>query len=150
MIGLPPTLEQVNTEKDYSKVVEELLASPHYGERWGRHWMDVWRYSDWYGLGGMLRHSQKHIWRWREWIVDSLNADKGYDRMVSEMLAGDELDPDNEDSIAGTGFLARNYYVFNRDTWLDATIEHSAKAFLGITMNCAKCHDHKYDPHQPD
>ena len=146
VIGLPPALEQVNTEKDYSKVVEELLASPHYGERWGRHWMDVWRYSDWYGLGGMLRHSQKHIWRWREWIVDSLNADKGYDRMVSEMLAGDELDPDNEDSIAGTGFLARNYYVFNRDTWLDATIEHSAKAFLGITMNCAKCHDHKYDP----
>ena len=146
VIGLPPTLEQVNTEKDYSKVVEELLASPHYGERWGRHWMDVWRYSDWYGLAGMLRHSQKHIWRWREWIVDSLNADKGYDRMVSEMLAGDELDPDNEDSIAGTGFLARNYYVFNRDTWLDATIEHSAKAFLGITMNCAKCHDHKYDP----
>ena len=130
VIGLPPALEQVNTEKDYSKVVKELLASPHYGERWGRHWMDVWRYSDWYGLGGMLRHSQKHIWRWREWIVDSLNADKGYDRMVSEMLAGDELDPDNEDSIAGTGFLARNYYVFNRDTWLDSTIEHSAKAFL--------------------
>ena len=146
LIGLPPTLEQANTKMDYAEVVEELLASPHYGERWGRHWMDIWRYSDWYGLDGMLRHSQKHIWRWREWIIKSLNSDKGYDRMVSEMLAGDELDPSNEDSIAGTGFLARNYYVFNRNTWLDATIEHSAKAFLGITMNCAKCHDHKYDP----
>jgi len=66
--------------------------------------------------------------------------------MIMEMLAGDELDPANEDAVTGTGYLARSYYVFNRNTWLDATIEHSAKAFLGITMNCAKCHDHKYDP----
>ncbi|MEZ6089712.1 MAG: DUF1553 domain-containing protein [Pirellulaceae bacterium] len=108
--------------------------------------MDIWRYSDWYGLGAQLRNSQKHLWHWRDWIVRSLNEDKGYDRMIMEMLAGDELDPTNPDVVAGTGFLARNYYLFNRTTWLDSTIEHTGKAFLGLTMNCAKCHDHKYDP----
>jgi len=76
----------------YEKVVEEtLLASPRYGERWGRHWMDVWRYSDWAGWGAQVRDSQPHIWRWRDWIIDSLNEDKGYYRMVLEMAAGDEL-----------------------------------------------------------
>ena len=146
LIGLPPTTEQLLTNASYEDTVDQLLASPHYGERWGRHWMDVWRYSDWYGLGGMLRHSQKHLWHWRDWIINSLNKDKGYDRMIQEMLAGDELDPQSREAVTGTGYLARSYYVFNRNTWLDATIEHSAKAFLGITMNCAKCHDHKYDP----
>lgn len=108
--------------------------------------MDVWRYTDWYGLGKQLRYSQKHIWHWRDWIVESLNADKGYDRMILEMLAADELAPTDRDSLRATGFLARNYFLFNRTTWLDNTIEHTSKAFLGLTMNCTKCHDHKYDP----
>lgn len=146
LIGLPPTLEQLRDQRPWQDIVDELLTSPQHGERWARHWMDVWRYSDWYGLGAQLRHSQKHMWHWRDWIVNSLNADKPYDRMIHEMLAGDELDPDNHDAIAGTGFLARNYYLFNRTTWLDSTIEHTGKAFLGLTFNCAKCHDHKYDP----
>ena len=73
LIGLPPTTEQLLTNASYEDTVDQLLASPHYGERWGRHWMDVWRYSDWYGLGGMLRHSQKHLWHWRDWIINSLN-----------------------------------------------------------------------------
>jgi mono/diheme cytochrome c family protein len=146
LIGLPPTLDQLETKDSFEKITQQLLASPQHGERWGRHWMDIWRYSDWYGLSAQIRNSQKHIWRWRDWIVDSLNNDKGYDRMVLEMLAGDELEPENPDVIAGTGFLARNYYLFNRTTWLDDTIEHTGKAFLGLTLNCAKCHDHKYDP----
>jgi hypothetical protein len=146
LIGLPPTLEQLHDERPWTLIVDELLSSPHHGERWGRHWMDIWRYTDWYGLGAQLRYSQKHIWHWRDWIVNSLNADKGYDRMIQEMLAGDELAPNNPEAIAGTGFLARNYYLFNRTTWLDSTIEHTSKAFLGLTLNCAKCHDHKYDP----
>ncbi|MCP4859002.1 MAG: DUF1553 domain-containing protein [Fuerstiella sp.] len=146
LIGLPPTLEQLHDQRPWNTIVDELLASPHHGERWGRHWMDVWRYSDWYGLGAQLRNSQKHIWHWRDWIVNSLNADKGYDRMIHEMLAGDEIAPEDPDVVAGTGFLARNYYLFNRTTWLDSTIEHTGKAFLGLTLNCGKCHDHKYDP----
>ncbi|MBI3874809.1 MAG: DUF1553 domain-containing protein [Verrucomicrobia bacterium] len=152
LIGLPPTLaEQREFEADtsplaYEKVVERLLASPHYGERWGRHFMDIWRYSDWWGLGAQLRYSQKHIWHWRDWIIESLNADKGYDRMIVEQLAGDELAPTDADMLRATGFLARNYYLFNRTTWLDEVIEHTSKGFLGLTMNCVKCHDHKYDP----
>ena len=146
LIGLPPTPEQLSDSRSWDEIVEELLRSPHHGERWGRHWMDVWRYSDWYGLGSQLRYSQKHLWHWRDWIVESLNADKGYDQMIREMLAGDEIAPGDADIVRATGFLARNYFLFNRTTWLDNTIEHTGKAFLGLTLNCAKCHDHKYDP----
>jgi hypothetical protein len=152
LIGLPPTVDELDTFlADQSpgasdKVVERLLASPQYGERWGRHWMDIWRYSDWWGLGAEVRNSQKHIWHWRDWIVESLNADKGYDQMLREMLAADELYPTDPDRLRATGFLARQYFKFNRTSWLDETIEHTSKAMLGLTFNCAKCHDHKYDP----
>ena len=82
--------------------------------------MDVWRYSDWYGRRGEneIRYSQRHIWRWRDWIIESLNADKGYDRMLLEMLAGDELAPADADVLRATGFLGRNWYKFDRDVWL--------------------------------
>ena len=146
LIGLPPTYTQLHDQRSWELIVDELLNNPQHGERWARHWMDVWRYSDWYGLDKQLRHSQKHIWHWRDWIVESLNVDKGYDRMLQEMLAADELAPTDSQALRATGFLARNYYLFNRTTWLDATIEHTAKAFVGLTLNCAKCHDHKYDP----
>ncbi|MBC8326466.1 MAG: PSD1 domain-containing protein [Verrucomicrobia subdivision 3 bacterium] len=146
LIGLPPTREQLDDRRPWNEIVDALLNNPQHGERWGRHWMDVWRYTDWYGLGAQLRNSQKHIWHWRDWIVESLNADKGYDRMILEMLAADELAPEDPKALRATGFLARNYYLFNRTTWLDATIEHTGKAFIGLTLNCAKCHDHKYDP----
>ncbi len=152
LIGLPPTAEELaafetDTSKDaYEKVVDRLLASKQHGERWGRHWMDVWRYSDWWGLGAEVRNSQKHMWHWRDWILESLNADKGYDQMVREMLAADELYPEDLDRIRATGFLVRQYFIFNRSTWMEDAIEHTSKAFLGLTMNCAKCHDHKFDP----
>lgn len=146
IVGLPPTSGQIQSERPLSEIIDSLLSSPQYGERWGRHWMDVWRYSEWYGLGKELRNSQKHMWHWRDWIIRSLNEDKGYDQMITEMLAGDEIAPQDLETVAATGFLARNYYLFNRTTWLDNAIEHTGKAFLGLTMNCAKCHDHKYDP----
>ena len=152
LLGLPPTPEQITAFlRDPSttarqRVVDHLLSSPQYGERWGRHFMDIWRYCDWYGLGDQLRHSQKHLWHWRDWIIESLNADKGYDRMIMEQLAADELAPEDRDNLRATGFLARSYYLFNRTTWLDETIEHTSRAFLGVTMQCVKCHDHKYDP----
>jgi hypothetical protein len=152
LIGLPPMREELHefladeSEDAYEDVVTRLLKHPTYGERWGRHWMDVWRYSDWYGLGAQVRYSQKHIWRWRDWIIASLNEDKPYDRMIVEMLAGDEIAPTDPDTLRATGFLARNYFLFNRTTWLDSTVEHTSKALLGLTLNCARCHDHKYDP----
>ena len=154
LTGLPPSLEQLrgfaatDSPAKRRQVIDQLLASPHHGERWGRHFMDVWRYSVWYGLGAQLRYSQKHIWHWRDWIVESLNEDKGYDVMVQQMLAGDEIAPEDPKVLRATGFLARNYYLFNRTTWLDDVVEHTSKAFLGLTMNCVKCHTHKYDPIQ--
>lgn len=152
LTGLPPTAQELesflnDTSNDAAaKVVDRLLDSPQYGERWGRHWMDIWRYSDWWGLGAEVRNSQKHLWHWRDWIIESLNRDKGYDQMLREMLAADELYPEDLDRLRATGFLARQYFKFNRTSWLDETIEHTSKAMLGLTMNCAKCHDHKYDP----
>ena len=152
LVGLPPTREELHdfrTDRSpgaYEKVVDRLLASPRYGERWGRHWMDVWRYSDWYGLGEEVRYSHPHIWHWRDWIVAALNSDKGYDRMVVEMLAADELVPDDPVAVRATGFLVRNWDIFNRNTWLGNTVEHTARAFLGVTIQCARCHDHKFDP----
>ncbi|MFO0937750.1 MAG: DUF1549 domain-containing protein [Gemmataceae bacterium] len=152
LTGLPPTPEELasfvkDTSADaYEKRIEALLASPRYGERWGRHFLDIWRYSDWYGFGAELRFSQKHIWNWRDWTVESLNANKPYDQMIREMLAGDEIAPDDPAVVRATGFLARSYYKFNRNVWLDEIIEHTSKGFLGITMNCCRCHDHMYDP----
>ncbi|MCI0331611.1 MAG: DUF1549 domain-containing protein [Planctomycetes bacterium] len=152
LVGLPPTRDELaafladESPDAYEKVVDRLLASPQYGERWARHWMDVWRYSDWSGYKEEIRDSARHIWRWRDWIVESLNADKGYDRMLEEMLAGDEIAPIDPNTLRATGFLVRNWHKFNRNTWLEGTIEHTAKAFLGVTMNCCRCHDHKYDP----
>jgi len=150
--SVPPSGQDGETErrrdreKAYEAIVDRLLASPRYGERWGRHWMDVWRYSDWDGYGNEIRESKPHIWRWRDWIVESLNADKPYDRMVQEMLAADELAPDDPEALRATGYLVRSWYKFNRNKWMDDAIEHTGKAFLGVTFNCCRCHDHMYDP----
>ncbi|MFO0429058.1 MAG: DUF1553 domain-containing protein [Planctomyces sp.] len=152
LIGLPPTSEEIAAcENDpsplwYEQTAERLLNDPSHGERWARHWMDIWRYSDWWGLGDQLRNSQKHIWHWRDWIIESLNADTPYDEMIRLMLAADELHPNDLSRLRATGYLARNYWLFNRPQWMEETVEHVSKGFLGLTMNCSKCHDHKYDP----
>lgn len=152
LIGLPPPPQEIqafladSSAGSYEKIVDRLLASPRYGERWGRHWMDIWRYSDWYGFGNQVRNSQQHIWHWRDWIIESLNQDKGYDRMVVEMLAADEVAPTDVSTLRATGYLVRSWYRFNRNVWLQETVEHVSAGFLGITMRCARCHDHKYDP----
>jgi len=150
LIGMPPTEAQLQrfarSATAYEEIVDELLASPQYGERWGRHWMDVWRYSEWYGLGEDIRNGQPHLWHWRDWIIESLNEDRGYDQMIREMLAADELYPTEPKRLRATGYLVRNYFHFSRTTWLEEVVEHTAKGMLGLTLACAKCHDHKYDP----
>src|SRR5947207_12634338 len=154
LIGLPPTREELHaflkdTSPDaYEKVVDRLLASPQYGERWARHWMDVWCYSDWYGRRSVpdVLNSYGQIWRWRDWIVKSVNDDRGYDDMVRMMLAADELAPSSEADAVATGFVVRNFYRWNYNNWMRDNVEHTAKAFLGLTLNCCHCHDHKYDP----
>ncbi len=154
LTGLPPAPEQIaaflkdTSANAYEKVVDDLLSRPAYGERWGRHWMDVWRYSDWYGLRsyGLLQSSQRHKWHWRDWIVESLNEDKGYDRMILEMLAGDEVAPADSKTVRATGYLARNWFRPNRNAWLKETVEGITSGFLATTLKCARCHDHKFDP----
>ncbi len=154
LIGLNPDPEEQaafladDSPTAWEKVVDRLLEDPRHGERWARHWMDVWRYSDWAGWtdGNQVRDSKPHIWRWRDWIVESLNADVPYDRMVTEMLAADELAPEDPNALRATGFLVRNYKMLSREQWLEDTIKHTAQAFMGITAGCAKCHDHMYDP----
>ncbi|MGH7135834.1 MAG: PSD1 and planctomycete cytochrome C domain-containing protein, partial [Pirellulales bacterium] len=154
LVGLPPSAEELraflaDTSDDaYSRAVDRLLDSPQYGERWARHWMDVWRYSDWYGRRAVpdVMNSYPHVWRWRDWIVGSLNDYKGYDRMIVEMLAADEAYPGDDAKVVATGFLVRNWFKWNYENWMKDNVEHTAKAFLGLTINCAHCHDHKYDP----
>ncbi|MBN9119520.1 MAG: DUF1553 domain-containing protein [Planctomycetes bacterium] len=154
LVGVPPTRDELHAFlKDespdaYEKVVDKLLASPQYGERWGRRWMDVWRYSDWYGRRAVpdVLNSYGQVWRWRDWIVRSLNGDRGYDEMVRLMLAADELAPTNADDSVATGFVVRNFFRWNYNNWMRDNVEHTAKAFLGLTLNCCHCHDHKYDP----
>jgi hypothetical protein len=154
LIGLPPTREELNafladgSTDSYESAVDRLLESPRYGERWARHWMDIWRYSDWYGRRGVpdVWNSAPQIWRWRDWIIKSLNADRGYDRMIQEMLAADEIAPDDDEAAVAMGYLVRNWYALNPNQWMRDIVEHTGKAFLGLTLNCAHCHDHKYDP----
>ncbi len=152
LVGLPPAPQDLHaflvdeSPDAYEKVVDRLLGSPQYGERWGRHWMDVWRYSDWAGWGQQVRDSQPHIWHWRDWIIESLNRDLPYDRMVVAMLAADEAYPDDDNAVRATGFLARNFKLLSREKWMQDSVDHTAQAFLGITLGCARCHDHMYEP----
>ncbi len=154
LTGLPPAPDQLRSfledrsDQAYERVVDRLLQSPHYGELWGRHWMDVWRYSYWYGLRGfgLVQNSQRHLWHWRDWIIESLNEDKGYDRMILEMLADDELAPTDPKALRAAGYLVRNWFGPNQNAWLRETVEHAASGFLATTLKCARCHDHKTDP----
>lgn len=154
LIGLPPTREELlefladPSDAAYERVVDRLLADPRHAERWARHWMDVWRYSDWYGRRAVpdVLNSYAMIWRWRDWIVNKLDEDAGYDHLLRMMLAADELAPNDPEELPATGYVVRNFYRWNYNTWMADSVEHTGKAFLGLTINCAHCHDHKYDP----
>ncbi len=154
LVGYPPTRAELHafladpSDAAYARVVDRLLASPDHGERWARHWMDVWRYADWFGRRHVpdVWNSAPQVFRWRDWIVACLNADQGYDQMGREMLAADEVRPGDDHAGVATGYLVRNWYALNPNQWMRETVEHTAKAFLGLTLNCAHCHDHKYDP----
>jgi mono/diheme cytochrome c family protein len=159
LTGLPPLPEEwaafaaawgTDPPGALARAIDRLLASPAYGIRWGRHFMDIWRYCDEMldscGSGEPMI-GQYHQWQWRDWIIESLNAGKGYDRMITEMLAGDELAPEDPATLRATGYITRNYTSLSgRDAWLTDTLEHTSQAFLGTTMKCCRCHDHKYDP----
>ena len=157
LIGLPPTVEEADafvadpSPDAYEAVVDRLLASPHFGERWGRHWLDLVRFAE---TCGYERDQEKPgAWRYRDWVIRSLNNDKPYDRFVIEQLAGDEVAERSEETVLGTGFLRlgtwndepndANEYKYDR---LEDLMHATGTAFLGLSLKCARCHDHKFDP----
>jgi len=165
LIGLPPTPEQVeafvqaharNSRLAVESLVDQLLASPHYGERWARHWLDVVRYADSDGSESDADRPTAH--HYRDFVIRSLNDDLTFDTFVRWQLAGDELEPDNPQAIAATGFIVAGTHVALPDNLmeeertrerfneLDDMIATTGVAMMGLTLGCARCHDHKYDP----
>ena len=160
LIGLPPTPEEIqsfladHSADAYPKVVERLLASPHYGERWGRHWMDLVRYADTAGDNSDFPIPQAYLYR--NYIINSFNADKPYDQFVREQIAGDLMPAEsdlqrNEQTIA-TGYIASSRRFgsviedYPQHLTIEDTIDNLGRTFLGLTISCARCHDHKFDP----
>jgi cytochrome c553 len=161
LTGLPPTPEEVRTfledpsEGAFAKVVDRLLAAPGYGERWGRRWLDVARYADSNGMDENL--SFAHAWHYRDYVVDAFNKDKPFDRFVKEQLAGDLLpaasEAERQEKMVATGFLTVGPKMLAEDDpvkmqmdIVDEQLDTFGQAFLGLTLGCARCHDHKFDP----
>jgi len=160
LTGLPPLpTELVEFEKDFKKskkalsmYTKKLMASPHYGEHFARHWLDVARYAD---SGGFANdYSRPNAWRYRDYVVRAFNQDKAYNRFIIEQLAGDELNPNKTENLVATGFLrmgpweqtGMSVFKETRQLWLDDVTDSVGQAFLAHAMQCAKCHDHKFDP----
>jgi len=157
LIGLPPTVEEVEAFVEdtspfaYERVVERLLRSPHFGERWGRHWLDVARYAD---SNGYSIDAPRQIWKYRDWVIDAMNADKPFDQFVVEQMAGDMLPNATIEQKIATGFH-RNTQIneeggidkeqFRIESIIDR-VSTTGSAFLGLTIACSQCHDHKFDP----
>jgi hypothetical protein len=159
LTGLPPSEKEIgefladSSPDAFAKVVDRLLASPRYGERWGRHWLDVARYAD--STGNDEDHRYPYAWRYRDYVIDAFNQDLPYDQFVREQVAGDLLPSAgfNQRGIVATGFLALGAKALAQvdkkkmlyDVW-DEQVDVTSRAFLGLTMACARCHDHKFDP----
>lgn len=156
--GLPPTPESVDafvaepSDEAWEELVERLLASPHYGETWGRHWLDVVRYAETHGFE---RDADKpEIWRYRDWVIDAFNTDMPYDRFVRDQLAGDEIGEVTQDSLVATGYSRLMQWddepgggaVQGKYDTLSDLVDTTGEAFMGMTLGCARCHDHKGDP----
>lgn len=161
LIGLPPTPQAIdafwkdNSPDALAKVVDQLLASPQFGERWGRHWLDVARYAE--STGKEINIAYPQAWRYRDYVIESFNEDKPYDQFIREQIAGDQLptqsDSDRAEQIIATGFLAIGAKSLNerdpRQFYMDIAdeqIDTMSQAILGVTIACARCHDHKFDP----
>lgn len=157
LTGLPPEMEKMNTftneipEDDWDLIVEELLSSPAFGERWGRYWLDLVRYAD---TNGYERDKEKkYAWKYRDWVISAFNSDMPYNQFIIEQLAGDEISGRNQNSTIATGFLRLGTwndepndgadYQYER---LEDLIHTTSSTFLALTVKCARCHSHKFDP----
>ena len=155
--GLPPTPQEVSDFLEdhrpdaYERLTERLLASPRYGERWARHWLDLARYAE--SDGYKSDRERRGAWHYRDYVIRAFNSDKPYDRFVGEQLAGDELTPEDAEAVVATGFL-RHWPLEDNgrqlpemwQTILNDVTDVTGQVFLGLTVGCARCHDHKFDP----
>ena len=155
LLGLPPTADEVRQFEDdtrpdaYERLVERLLASPHYGERWGRYWLDVARYADTKGyLAGGEERRFAFSYTYRDYVIKAFNEDKPYDQFIVEQIAADELPPGKDkESLAALGFLTLGRrFLNNQNDIIDDRIDVVSRGTLGLTVACARCHDHKFDP----
>ena len=158
LIGLPPTPAEAaafladTAPGAWDRLIDTLLASPHYGERWGRHWLDVARYAD--SSGFEQDYDRPNAWRYRDYVIHAFNQDKPYDLFLKEQFAGDEIDNRTEDTLIATGFLRAGPRVAFREKdnperryeYLDDLIATTGRGVLGLTVHCARCHNHKFDP----
>jgi len=158
LIGLPPSPAETDafladTSPDaWDKLIDKLLASPHYGERWGRHWLDVARYAD--SSGFEQDYDRPNAWRYRDYVIAAFNHDKPYDLFLKEQFAGDELEKTSDETFIATGFLRAGPRVAFREKdnperryeYLDDLIATTGRGVLGLTVQCARCHNHKFDP----
>jgi len=158
LIGLPPTPAEAaafladTAPGAWDRLIDTLLASPHYGERWGRHWLDVARYAD--SSGFEQDYDRPNAWRYRDYVIRAFNQDKPYDLFLKEQFAGDEIDNRTEDTLIATGFLRAGPRVAFREKdnperryeYLDDLIATTGRGVLGLTVHCARCHNHKFDP----
>ncbi len=157
LTGLPPTREEVdafNADQAplaYERLVDRLLTSPAYGQRWASHWLDLVRYAD--SDGYRQDAFRPSVWRYRDYVVRAFNADKPYDQFVREQLAGDEIDPDDPELRVAAGYFRMGTYEYNqrdvRGQWADILndiTDVTGEVFLGLSIGCARCHDHKFDP----
>ena len=157
LVGVPPTVEQVDhyladaSPRSTQVLIDQLLHSPGYGERWGRHWLDVARYADSNGLDENLAFG--NAWRYRDYVINAFNADRPFDRFLTEQIAGDLLPDATDETRIATGFLVLGAKVLaepdreklTMDT-IDEQIDSTGKAFMGMSLGCVRCHDHKFDP----
>jgi mono/diheme cytochrome c family protein len=157
LLGLPPSVAEVDAyladtaDGAYGRAVERLLASPHYGERWGRHWLDAARYAD---SDGFEKDKSRNVWMYRDWVIGALNRDLPYDRFLIEQLAGDQLPDATQDQLVATGFLRNS--MLNEEGGIDPEqfrmeamfdrMDALGKCMLGLTIQCCQCHNHKFDP----
>ncbi len=157
LTGLPPA-SAADYREPYGATIDRLLASPRYGERWGRHWLDIARFGE--TDGGEHNHERLHAWRYRDYVIDAFNQDKPYPQFIREQIAGDLLDPTNPAMVAATGFLVAGPWdqvsaEINKDKLmvmtqrmdeLDDMVTTTFHTFQALTVNCARCHNHKFDP----
>ncbi|MEJ7606736.1 MAG: DUF1549 domain-containing protein, partial [Bryobacteraceae bacterium] len=158
LIGMPPSPVEAaaylhdSSPDAWEKLIDRLLASPHYGERWGRHWLDVARYAD--SNGFEHDFNRPNAWRYRDYVIRAFNNDTPYDQFLREQIAGDELDQVNNDSLIATAFRRNHAKVGfrekdnpeNRYDYLDDMIATVGRGLLGLTVQCARCYNHKFDP----